>query len=96
MTDPAIATTLLKSALVPAFKSADQWLGKARAEVKNTKKYNVSACVNYLEAARTAIRGLEDELARPDYDRSRTGCPVLLGGGEQGRTCEEDHNISQS
>jgi hypothetical protein len=61
MTDPVIAT-LLKSALVPAFKCADQWLGKARAEVKKTKKHNVSACVSYLEAARTAIGGLEDEL----------------------------------
>ena len=57
MPDPLIAT-----ALVTAFKSADQWLGKARAEVKNTEKYNVSACVSYLEAARTAIGGLEDEL----------------------------------
>jgi hypothetical protein len=61
MTDPVFAT-LIKSALVPAFNSANQWLGKARAEVKKTKKNNVSACVSYLEAARTAIRGLEDEL----------------------------------
>jgi hypothetical protein len=30
--------TLIKSALVPAFNSANQWLGKARAEVKKTKK----------------------------------------------------------
>jgi hypothetical protein len=53
---------LLKTALMPAFRYGTKWLETARAEVNKTKKYNVSACVSYLEAARTAIRGLEDEL----------------------------------
>jgi hypothetical protein len=61
MPDPVLAG-LLKTALTPAFKSATKWLEGARAEVNKTKKYNVSACVSYLEAARIAIRGLEDEL----------------------------------
>jgi hypothetical protein len=49
---------LLMTALENAFDIGKRLL----EEAGYTKKYNGAACVKYLEAARTAIAGLEDEL----------------------------------
>jgi len=53
-----IALTLLTTALEKALDVGHRYL----REAENQSQYNVRACIAYLEAARAAIRGLEEEL----------------------------------
>jgi len=54
--------TLLTTALVRALNMATHHLEEARRELARTKTYNIAVCTQFLEAARAAVLGLEDEL----------------------------------
>jgi hypothetical protein len=52
---------ILLTALEKALEVGAHHLNEAHQEVKRARKHNVAACIRYIEAARSAIQGLEDE-----------------------------------
>jgi hypothetical protein len=57
-----ILESITTTALDRAVNLGMQHLKEASDEAKRTKKYNVASCIKFLDAARTAVLGLEDEV----------------------------------
>ncbi|MGC1294700.1 MAG: hypothetical protein WA869_06645 [Alloacidobacterium sp.] len=53
---------ILTTALEKAVSMGSRYLDDARKEVRQAEKNNVASCIKFLEAARAAVLGLEDEL----------------------------------
>lgn len=54
--------SIAATALEKAVASAAQLLIEAKNEAAKANKYNIVCCISFLEAARTAVTGLEDEV----------------------------------
>jgi hypothetical protein len=48
--------------LEKALNEGSKYLHEAREEAKRAKKHNIASCIKFLEAARSAVVGLEDEV----------------------------------
>jgi hypothetical protein len=57
-----LQATVVMTALEKALKEGRKYLYQARKEAERAKKYNIASCIKFLEAARSAALGLEDEV----------------------------------